>query len=65
MHFIYFVFYNFRSDNGMNIHVILSTIIPLIGSSLPMGYGIGVMNCTQSVICIWNQEGMYKNYGIK
>ena len=48
----------------MTKQLILSTIIPLIGSSLPLGYGIGVMNSPQAVIRDWIEKGMYKNYDI-
>ena len=44
--------------------LILSTIIPLIGSSLPLGYGIGVLNSPQAVIRDWIEKGMYNNYDI-
>ena len=53
-----------RSNSGITRQLVISTIIPLIGSSVPMGYGIGVMNSPQSVIRSWIQEGLFKNYDI-
>lgn len=44
--------------------MIKSALIVIIGSSIPMGYGIGFLNCPQAIIRKWIQEAMEKNYGI-
>ncbi|CAL4059378.1 unnamed protein product, partial [Meganyctiphanes norvegica] len=44
--------------------MILSTTIAIIGSSIPMGYGMGVLNSPQAIIRIWIQEAMTKKYDI-
>lgn len=45
--------------------MIKSAWLALIGSSIPMGYGIGFLNCPQAIIRKWIQEALENDYGIR
>ncbi|CAL4059871.1 unnamed protein product [Meganyctiphanes norvegica] len=45
-----------------NFH--LSVMVPLLGSSLPLGYGLGIMNSPQIIIRKWIQETLIIKYDL-
>ena len=48
----------------MAVHLYLVVMVPLLGSSLPLGFGLGIMNSPQIIIRKWIQKTLIIKHGL-